>query len=231
MRMTAALYIKELKDVRGVFCLLAIGTVVLQGWVLLTIETHAIALFFSSLPVFATLFVPPVLLASSFNGEWRANTNHLLFALPVRTGVVGLCKFAAILSIGLSLFGIAGAGLYFVASRAPWEAVSSVLGFFGVTPAEVFGYAAGVFAAFLLLSLGVVTAMEGAKYTAARLRGLTAAVSFVTCVVVYLTLAGYFVSALQDFLPTGAALMAYTFLAGLVFLLIGLFLFEKFVEI
>ena len=113
MRMTAALYIKELKDVRGVFCLLAIGTVVLQGWVLLTIETLAIALFFASLPVWATLFVMPFLLASSFNGEWRANTNQLLFALPVRTGIVGLCKFSAILSAGLVLFGIAGRGPVF----------------------------------------------------------------------------------------------------------------------
>ncbi len=231
MRMTAALYIKELKDVRGVFCLLAIGTVVLQGWVLLTIETHAIALFFSSLPVWATLFVLPVLLASSFNGEWRANTNHLLFALPVRTGIVSLCKFGAILSAGLVLFGISGTGLYFIASRAPWESVSAVLRFFGVTPTEAIGSTAGVFASFLLLSLGIVTAMEGAKYTVARHRGFTAALSFVSCVVVYLTLAGYFVGALQDFLPIGAALMAYTILAGLVFVLIGMFLFEKFVEI
>jgi ABC-type transport system involved in multi-copper enzyme maturation permease subunit len=229
--MTAALYIKELKDVRGVFCLLAIGTVVLQGWVLLTIETHAIAVFFSSLPVWAALFVPPVLLASSFNGEWRDNTIHLLFALPVRTGVVSLCKYAAILSAGLVLSGIAGTGLYFVALRAPWEAVSAILRFFGVTPTEAIGSTAGVVASFLLLSLGVVTAMEGAKYTVGRLRGLTAAVSFVSCIVVYLTLAGYFVGALQAFLPTGAALMAYTILAGLVYLLAGILLFEKFVEI
>lgn len=231
MRMKAALYIKELKDLRGVFCLLAIGTVVLQGWVLLTIESHAIALFFASLPVWAALFVPPVLLASSFNGEWRANTNHLLFALPVRTGVVSLCKFAAVLSAGLGLFGIAGTGLYFVALRAPWEAVSAILRFFGVTPTEAIGSTAGVVASFLLLSLGVVTAMEGVKYTAARHRGLTAVVSFVSCVVVYLALAGYIVGVLQAFLPTGAALMAYTILAGLVYLLFGLLLFEKFVEI
>ena len=231
MRMFIALYIKEIKDVRGVFCILGIGTLVLQGWVLLAVETQMIALFLSGLPLWAIMFALPFLLASSFNGEWRGNTNHLLFALPIRAGVMGLCKFAAILSIGLLLFAIAGTGVYFVDSRAPQEAVSQILSTFGVTPAAVSGYAAGFFASFVLLSLGVVTAMEGVKYTASRLRGLAAAASFVSCAVIYLTMAGYFVVAMREYLSTGEALMAYTVLAGLVFLLIGLFLFEKFVEI
>ncbi len=84
---------------------------------------------------------------------------------------------------------------------------------------------------YAFLSLGIVTAVEGARYTAARLRGLVTAASFVSCVIVYLTTAGYFVYGLLGSLPTGPALMAYTVLSGLVFLLIGLFLFEKFVEI
>ncbi len=116
MRMFIALYIKEIKDVRGVFCILGIGTLVLQGWVLLAVETQMIALFLSGLPLWAIMFALPFLLASSFNGEWRGNTNHLLFALPIRAGVMGLCKFAAILSIGLLLFAIAGTGVYFVVS-------------------------------------------------------------------------------------------------------------------
>lgn len=231
MRMFFALYLKELKDAKNVSCFLVIGTLVLQGWVLLSVETQMIALFFSALPLWAIMFVLPFLLASSFNGEWRGNTNYLLFALPIRTGVVGLCKFAAILSIGLLLFSIAGTGVYIVVARAPHEAVSQILSYFGVTASTVSGYAAGFFASYVLLSLGVVTATEGVKYTAARLRGLAAAASIVSCIVIYLTAAGSFVDALQGYLSTGEALMAYTVLAGLVFLLIGLFLFEKYVEI
>ena len=231
MRMFFALYLKELKDAKNVSCFLVIGTLVLQGWVLLSVETQMIALFFSALPLWAIMFVLPFLLASSFNGEWRGNTNYLLFALPIRTGVVGLCKFAAILSIGLLLFSIAGTGVYIVVARAPHEAVSQILSYFGVTASTVSGYTAGFFASYVLLSLGVVTATEGVKYTAARLRGLAAAASFVSCIVIYLTAAGSFVDALQGYLSTGEALMAYTVLAGLVFLLIGLFLFEKYVEI
>ena len=231
MKMFRALYLKELRDARNLSCILAIGTLVVQGWVLLSVETHVIALFFSSLPLWAIMFVLPFLLASSFNGEWRANTSYLLFALPVRAAVVCLCKYAAILSIGLLLFSIAGAGVYAVVARAPGEDVSQILGFFGVTPASVYGYTAGFLGCYALLTLGVVTAVEGARYTASRLRGLVTAASFVTCVILYLSMAGYFVNGLLGSLPTGPAMMAYTVLAGLVFMLIGLFLFEKFVEI
>lgn len=229
--MFITLYLKELRDARNLSCILAIGTLVLQGWVLLSVETQIWALLFSSLPLWAIMCVLPFLLASSFNGEWRGNTIYLLFALPVRAAVVCLCKFAAILSMGLFLFAIAGAGVYAVVARAPGEEVSQILGFLGVTPASVFGYAAGFLGSCALLSLGIVTAVEGAKYTASRLRGLVTAASFVSCVIVYLMMAGYFVYGPLESLPTGTALIAYTFLSALVFLLIGLFLFEKFVEI
>ena len=227
----SALYLKELKDARNATCILAVGTLVLQGWVLLSVESQMIALFFSALPLWAIMFILPFLLASSFNVEWRGKTAYLLFALPIRAAIVCLCKFAAILSIGLLLFAVAGAGVYAVVARAPEEGVSQILGFFGVAPASVTGYAAGFLGSYALLSLGIVTAVEGARYTAARLRGLVTAASFVSCVIIYLTMAGDFVYGLLGSLPTGPALMAYTVLAGLVFLLIGLFLFERFVEI
>lgn len=231
MRKFIALYLKELKDARNVSCILAVGALVLQGWVLLSVETHVIALLFSSLPLCAVMFVLPFLLASSFNGEWRGNTTYLLFALPVRTAVVCLCKFTAILSIALLLFSIGGAGVYAVVARAPEDDVSQILVLLGVTPASVAGHAAGFLVSYAVLSLGVVTAVEGAKYTVVRLRGLVTAASFVLCVILYLTMAGYFVYCLQGVLPAGPALMSYTVLSGLVYLLIGLFLFEKFVEI
>ncbi len=231
MKMVITLYLKELKDVRNLSCILAIGTLVLQAWVLLSVETHVIALFLSALPLWAIMFVLPFLLASSINGEWRSNTTHLLFALPIRAAVVCLSKFAAILSIGLLLFAIAGAGVYAVVARDPGDEVSQILVFFGVTPASVSGYTAGFLVSYAVLSLGVVAAVEGARYTAARLRGLATAASFVLCVIIYLTLAGYFVYGLQGNLATGPALMVYSVLSGLAFLLIGLFLFEKFVEI
>ncbi|MCE2438157.1 MAG: hypothetical protein J4F39_01885 [Candidatus Latescibacteria bacterium] len=231
MKIFIALYLKELKDARNLSCILAIGTLVLQGWVLLSVETLMIALFFSSLPLWAIMFVLPFLLASSFTGEWRGNTTYLLFALPVRAAVVCLCKFAAIFSVGLMLFSVSGTGVYTVVARAPEEDVSQLLGFFGVTPGAVSAYTAGFLGSYAFLSLGIVSAAEGARYTAPRLRGLVTAASFVMCAIIYLTMAGYFVNGLLGSLPTGPALMAYTVFSGLVFLLIGLFLFEKFVEI
>ncbi len=231
MKMFCALYFKELRDARNVSGILAIGTLVVQGWVLLSVETHVLALFFSAFPLWAIMSVLPFLLASSFNGEWRGNTTYLLFALPVRAAVVCLCKYAAILSIGLLLFSIAGAGVYAVVARAPGEDVSRILGFFGVTTASVYGYTAGFLGCYTFLTLGIVTAVEGARYTASRLRGLVTVASFVSCVILYFALAGYLVSDLPAGLPAGLAWMAYTVVSGLVFLLIGLFLFEKFVEI
>ena len=231
MRMFIALYVKEARDVRGAFCALAAGTLVLQGWVLLAVENQTIGLFLSWLPVWAVLFVSPFMLASSFRGEWRGNTNHLLFALPVRTGLTALCKCAAMLSFGLALFAIAGTGIFLVAQREPLSVVFQIMNQIDVTPVGVFETAMGFMASCLVLSLGVVTTMEGVKYTAARLRGFAAAASLVLCAVIYLTLAGDFMDAAQGYLSAAAALMAFTFLAGLVFLLIGTLLFEKFVEI
>ena len=138
MKMVIALYLKELKDARNLSCILAIGTLVLQAWVLLSVETHVIALFLSALPLWAIMFVLPFLLASSFHGEWRGNTTYLLFALPIRAAVVCLCKFAAILSIGLLLFAIAGVGVYAVVARGPGEEVISDSGFF--RPRAVVGF-------------------------------------------------------------------------------------------
>lgn len=231
MRKFFALYVKEVKDVRGAFCALAVGTLVLQGWVLLGVENQTIGLFLSWLPVWAVLFVSPFMLATSFKGEWRGNTNHLLFALPFRAGLTALCKCAAMLSFGLALFAIAGTGIYLIAQRETQSVLFQLMNQVEVTPAGVFEYAMGFFASCLVLSLGVVTVMEGVKFSVARLRGLAAAASLVTSAVIYLTLAGDFMYAAQGYLTAAGALMVYTLLVGLVFLLIGMFLFEKFVEI
>lgn len=231
MRMFIALFVKEVKDVRGAFCAFAIGTLVLQGWVLLAVENQTIGIFLSWLPVWGVLFVSPFMLASSFKGEWRGNTNHLLFALPVRTGLTALCKCAAMLSFGLALIAIAGTGIYLVAQRETQSVLFQLMNQVEVTPAGVFETAMGFIASCLVLSLGVVTAMEGVKFSAARLRGLAAAASLVISAFIYLTLAGDFMNAAQGYLSSAAALMVYTLLVGLVFLLIGMFLFEKFVEI
>ena len=231
MKPLLVLYLKELKDDKGLFLFLLIGTVVLEAWVLLTVETRIFAVFLCGLPVWAVMFIMPFMLASSFSSEWKSNTSHLVLSLPVRNSVVGLCKYLAVLSMGAILFAVVAVAVHLALSRAPDPSTQQIPNIFGFTSSDVFGYAVGVYFSYLFLLLGIVGGMEGVKFTVRRFRGLTAFGFFIASLYVYKRFMGYFFDALRGYMGDGVILTVYSILAGLVFLAVGLFLFEKYAEI
>ncbi len=230
MKSSFALYLKELKDNRNLFLFLLIGTVALDLWVLLTVETQVFAVALCGLPVWAFMFILPFMLASSFSSEWKSNTNHLMLSLPIRTSMVGLCKFLAILSMGTVLFTVVVVAVYLVMSRSSEPVLQQVPNVFGFTSSEAFEYVVGIYFSYLFLLLGIVGGMEGVKFTVKRFRGLAAFGFFLAGLFFYKWFMGYFFDALRGSMGDGLILTVYSILAGLVFLALGLFLFEKYVE-
>lgn len=226
-----ALYLKELKDNRSLFLFLLIGTVALEAWVLLTVETQVFALFLCGLPVWAIMFILPFVLVHSFSSEWRANTNQLLLSLPVRGSAVGLCKYLAVLSMGTVLFLVVTLAVFLVVARAPDSEAQQIPNLFGFTPSSAFEYAAAIYFSYLFLLLGIVGGMEGVKWTVRRFRGLISVGFFLFSLYVYRSFMGMFYDLATPYLQGGTALAVYSVLAGLVFLGIGLVLFEQYVEV
>ena len=226
-----ALYTKEIKDNRKLFLFLLIGTVCLDLLVLVTIETNVLAAFICGLPIWSTVFILPFVLAHSYTTEWKTSTSHLLLSLPIRPSIAGLSKYLAVLSMGVVLFGISAAAIHLVTSRAPDGFTSQLPNIFGITGTDVFEYAMVGYFSFLFLLLGLVSGMEGVKFSVARFRGLISLASFVLGLYLYSIFVTSFLAAFQGVMDVGLAIAVYSILAGLVYLVMGLFLFERYAEI
>ena len=191
----------------------------------------------------------PFLLAHTFNSEWRSETHYQMFALPVSQYMVILAKVAAVASVGFIGGGIVIGCVYLsMAKVADWLVdVGSV--FRGeVIPFFDFALIAGlILVAYMIFIFGIVTGMEGVKFSVKRYRRLTAIASFfVFFLVGFFTLQGLrvFTSFLMPMLPfphtgsfiymyiaTGIAPYFYTILTGIIFMIIGLVMYEKRAEI
>ena len=194
----------------------------------------------SLLAAFILVLCLPFLLAHAFNTEWKSETHYQMFALPVPQYIVNLAKIAAVASKGI--VGI-GSGLV-IGSLYLW--IGHKVGFLdGITElisvprfALVIGF---VFVTSMIFILGVVTGMEGVKFAVKRYRGLVAVAFFILAVFVYDRLFSqglkFFefsgqisISPLTEF-PIGLAPFVYTILMGVIFMIIGLVVYEKRAEI
>ena len=260
MKQFFALYVKELKANKTLFLFLLLLIVGLNVYGLILVENfkfleikketgghiQILNIPWSGLAALIFVFSLPFLLAHAFNTEWKSETHYLMFGLPVTQYKVILSKIAAVASKGIVGGVIVTIGLFLWIVR---EATSSDAAMMSIGEPEVairtyalslFFLAALVLVTYMVFILGLVTGMEGVKFAVKRYRGLTAVVFFIFAVFVYGRLFQHGEQAL-DFLgefsvfdhlpPIELAPFVYTILMGVIFMIIGLVVYEKRAEI
>ena len=248
-----ALYVKELKANKILFLFVLLLIVGLNVYGLIQIEKVSqehfssnrfpVAIIWTILSAFSLALSPPFLLAHAFNAEWKSETHYQMFALPVPQYTVNLAKIAVVASMGFVGGGIVISTFYLSMIQianllsgpklVPFEG-KEVISFFD------FGFLFGLMlVAYMVFSLGLVTGMEGIKFSVKRYRGLTAVVFFALAVFLYIRFFQQGKVAL-DFLghisvtlsgQIELAPFVYTILMGVIFMIIGLVVYEKRAEI
>ena len=206
--------------------------------------------------VFTLVFSLPFLLARAFNTEWKSETHYQMFALTVPQYTVILSKIAAVASKGIVGGIIVTIGLSLWAAR---KAALPNVKIFSVGGTEVtaffdFALVAGlVLVTYMIFILGVVTGMEGVKFAVKRYRGLVAIAFFILAMFLYgrlfsqgkelfeffgqisMSLPAVFAIELAPSPPAELTIelapFVYTILMGVIFMIIGLVVYEKRAEI
>ena len=253
-----ALYVKELKANKVLFLFLLLlivginvyGFFQVENFKFLEIQKETgghIRILNVPWPGLAALifvFGLPFLQAHAFNTEWKSGTHYQMFALPVSQYTMILAKIAAVASKGIVGGIIVIIGLSLWAER---EAALSNVKMLSVGGTEVtvffdFALVAGlVLVTYMVFILGVVTGMEGVKFAVKRYRGLVAIAFFVLSTFLYGQLFQQGAKSL-DFLgqismsppaefTIELAPFIYTILMGVIFMIIGLVVYEKRAEI
>ena len=251
MKQFFALYVKELKANKTLFLFLLLliagmsvyGVIragdnldfeIGEGFVNIDFPWPIIA-------AFTLIFSLPFLLAHAFNTEWKSETHYQMFALPVSQYTMILAKIAAVASKGIVGGGIVIGSLYLLMlANLPGQ----ILSFDGmeVTLFWDFVFMCGLgLVTYMVFILGLVTGMEGIKFSVKRYRGLTAVAFFAIAVFLFFRFFKQMTTALDflgqiEILPTPSAQIAlapfvYTILMGIIFMIIGLVVYEKRAEI
>ena len=248
MKQFFALYVKELKANRTLFLFLILLIAGLNAYGLIRIEDglnmdEAFKQIFiwTTIAIFLAILSLPFLLAHAFNSEWKSETHYQMFALPVSQYKVILAKVAVVASIGFVGGGIVIGSLYLLMlANLPGQ----ILSFDGmeVTLFWDFVFMCGLgLVTYMVFILGLVTGMEGIKFSVKRYRGLTAVAFFAIAVFLFFRFFKQMTTALDflgqiEILPTPSAQIAlapfvYTILMGVIFMIIGLVVYEKRAEI
>ena len=249
-----ALYVKELKANRTLFLFLLLliagmsvyGVIragdnldfeIGEGFVNIDFPWPIIA-------AFTLVFSLPFLLAHAFNTEWKSETHYQMFALPVSQYTMILAKIAAVASKGIvgSIIVIGFLSLWAVHKAALPNVKILSTGGTEVTVFFDFAFLIGLtLVTYMIFILGVVTGMEGVKFAVKRYRGLTAVAFFIFAVFLY----GRFFSQGKEFFEFSGEIsmtapaeftielapFVYTILVGVIFMIIGLVMYEKRAEI
>ena len=255
MKQFFALYVKELKanKILFLFLLLLIAGMNAYGVMQIAYVRHFkdvigssdnlpvilwpnFSYFWPMLAVFTLVLSLPFLLAHAFNSEWRSETHYQMFALTVPQYKVILAKIVAIASKGIIGGGIVIGSLYlWMVSKAEFvDGVSELISFSRFT--LVTGL---ILVTYMVFILGLVTGMEGIKFSVKRYRGLAAIAFCLVSVFLYgrLFQQGERVFeflgqiAMPPFGNTDVAHFVYTILTGIIFIIIGLVMYEKRAEI
>ncbi len=222
MKQFFALYVKEIKANRTLFLflLLLIAGINVYGFM-----DNDLDFPLSILAAFILVLSLPFLLAHAFNTEWKSETHYQMFALPIPQYTMILAKIAAVASKGIVGGIIVINCLYLWLMGAAADDIR--LSFFGreVTGVPAFSdfafWTGMTLVTYMVFILGVVAGMEGVKFSVKRYRGLTAVAFFILAVFVYGRLLPQ-----DDWSP-----FVYTFLMGVIFMIIGLVVYEKRAEI
>ena len=243
-----ALYVKELKANKMLFLFLLLLIAGLNAYGLIRIEdgldfgeAFKQVFILTTVAIFLVLLSLPFLLAHAFNSEWKSETHYQMFALPVSQYTVILAKVAVVASIGFVGGGIVIGSLYLLMLT---DLPGQILSFDGmeVTLFWAFVFMCGLgLVTYMVFILGLVTGMEGIKFSVKRYRGLAAVAFFALAVFLYIRFFQQGKMALDflgqiEILPTPSAQIAlapfvYTILMGVIFMIIGLVMYEKRAEI
>ena len=248
MKQFFALYVKEIKANRTLFLFLLLLIAGLNAYGLIRIEdgldveeSFKQIFIWTTIAIFLAILSLPFLLAHAFNSEWKSDTHYQMFALPVSQYKVILAKVAVVASIGFVGGGIVIGSLYLLMlANLPGQ----ILSFDGmeVTLFWDFVFMCGLgLVTYMVFILGLVTGMEGVKFSVKRYRGLVAVAFFAVAVFLFfrffqqMTIALDFLGQIE-ILPTPSAQIAlapfvYTILMGIIFMIIGLVMYEKRAEI
>ena len=253
-----ALYVKELKANRTLFLFLFLlivginiyGLIQVENFTFLEIEKETgghiqiLSIPWPGLAALIFVFSLPFLLAHAFNTEWKSETHYQMFALPVSQYTVILTKIAAVASKGIVGGVIVTIGLSLWAARKAALPNIKILSVGGTEVTAFFDFALVVGLAlvtYMVFIFGVVTGMEGVKFAVKRYRGLVAVAFFILSTFLFGRLFQQGASTL-DFLgqismspPAEFAIdlggFVYTILMGVIFMIIGLVVYEKRAEI
>lgn len=251
-----ALYVKELKAHKILFLFLLLLIAGLNAYGLIRIadglnfeEAFKQIFILTTIAIFLVLLSLPFLLAHTFNSEWRSETHYQMFALPVSQYTVILAKIVAVASVGFVGGGIVIGSVYFSMAHIV-DLLVEVASIFREAVIPFFDFvliASLILVTYMIFIFGIVIGMEGVKFSVKRYRRLTAVASFfVFFLVGFFTLQGLrvFTSFLMPMLPyphtgsfismyigTGIDPYLYTTLTGIIFMIIGLVMYEKRAEI
>ncbi len=222
MKQFFALYVKELKANKTLFLFLLL---LIVGINIYGFMDNDLDFPLSFLAAFILVLSLPFLLAHAFNTEWKSETHYQMFALPIPQYTMILAKIAAVASKGIV------GGIIVISCLYLWlmgTAAGDIrLSFFGremkgVPTFSNFTFWGGMtLMTYMIFILGVVTGMEGVKFAVKRYRGLTAVAFFILAVFMYGRLLPQ-----DDWYP-----FVYTILMGVIFMIIGLVVYEKRAEI
>jgi len=247
-----ALYLKELKDNRGVFAFVLLAALCLGAYaVVASVRTQGPTPGMALGAVgYLMSLVLPFLLIHSFSQEVRGQTHYLLLSLPVPHWHLVLAKFAAVLTGSAALFAVSTAFVHAIlldlAADAAATGAAPHSQVFHVSGLDLWTVTACVYFSVTVLLLGIGTLISGVRLMVRRLQGILSVACFGACLYVY----GYlFEPAVSGLGSVGLYEMAvidhgqvehvepqlqalvYSCAMGLLFLGLGTWLIDKRVEV
>ncbi len=190
----------------------------------------------------------PFLLAHTFNSEWRSETHYQMFTLPISRYKVILAKIAAAASVGFVGGEIVIGSVYLSMAKIADLVLEAGGGSIFIVIGELMPFfdfvliASLLLVAYMIFIFGIVTGMEGVKYSVKRYRRLAAVASFVVFLFFsFFTLQGLsvFASLMLPFaygkslifIETSVMPYLSIILTGIIFMIIGFVMYEKRAEI
>lgn len=241
MKLWYALYVKELKENRNVFLLLLVATLALDlySYVHGMSDGRPSPSLALALVPFVAVFVFPFVLLHSFAQEFKGQTHYQLLALPVPRAAVVMAKFLAVLTAGVALFILAMGAMHLISLK---YTILTSDRFTALQGSALWLIAGQLYFTSLLLLMGIATAMAGLKLLVRRFQGLAMTAFLVASLYLYSRvvmsaswgLLGQVLgrpSLLTEARPPDMQVIGViTVLFSLLFVGLGMLLFERFAE-
>lgn len=237
--------LKEFKELGSIYIFSIIGCLLLQLYCLYN-QGYSMLIF---TPLFS-VFALPALFSRSYQKEWDTQTHYLLLSLPIRRSGIAVAKYLSVFMIGVVVFLITVIGSEKIASETTGS--SATLSSINHTPSfslpiflmkiigqqasqeKEFGVILGkAYFGGLLFFLGLVQFNQGIKLIFRRYPRVVTFASYASGIYLYLMVWKHFARPLEStsFSLQIGSFMEYTSLIGLVYFIIGVFLFEAIAEV